>query len=230
MLKYLDSIQSYTAKALRHLNKLNVANWPIPPSPTPRNPLVVLTNTSVHADLVVAQQMSITATMHTMITSPYYPKGKDDSGLFVNPILLHNELQKLCEWFSRHHAVPDKRVDREVKILKFLQTWYVDDFLPPLVLLTEVLEGAVEDRRYWKLPADTETVERRLKYEPGDGVELVFKRSGAKKPKPKPKTLAEYAAGIEHVKDDLWELDSFSRFEKMERLGRDRSMSWEGLE
>jgi hypothetical protein len=97
-------------------------------------------------------------------------------------------------------------------------------------LLTEVLEGAVEDRRYWKLPADTETVERRLKYEPGDGVELVFKRSGAKKPKPKPKTLAEYAAEIEHVKDDLWELDSFSRFEKMERLGRDRSMSWEGLE
>jgi hypothetical protein len=228
MLKYLDSIQSYTAKALRHLNKLNLANWPIPPSQIPRDSSVVIANTSVHADLVVAQQMSITATMHTMITSPYYPKGKDDSGLFVNPMLLHNELQKLCEWFSRHHAVPDKRVDREVKILKFLKTWYVDDFLPPLVLLTEVLEGAVEDGRYWKLPADTETVESLLINQPSDGVEFVFERSVAvvrsKKPKPKPKTLAEYAAELEHVKEDLSELDPFSRFEKMGRLGRNRSV------
>jgi hypothetical protein len=149
--------------------------------------------------------MSITGTVLKMITLPYYPTAKENSGLFVNPALLHKELQKLCDWFSRRHAVPDKCADRGVKILKFLQAWYVVDFLPSLVLLIGVLEGAVEDGKYWKLPKDTETVESLLKDQPGNGVDFVFKQGVAVvgSEKPKPKTLAVYAAELEQIKDDL---------------------------
>ncbi|KAF2793131.1 hypothetical protein K505DRAFT_338089 [Melanomma pulvis-pyrius CBS 109.77] len=228
--QYLYTILVSTSTTLTHLSSLEDSGFPIPTPPTIYAPTTNTTIATTGADLVVALHLKATATLRRMITLPYYPK--HGGGLFVNPALYHTEMQRMCDWFSKYHGVPDKDYGREIKVLRTLREWYEEDFLPPVLLLTDVVTGALAATACWVLPKDPGVLESLTK---GQRVGQFGGDAGDDDPLPPIKRLdvevegegVDWSAELDEIVRGLRAKDkAFRRRGRADSLERELGQAW----